>query len=328
MRHDPISGGAAWRWNVTLSDELARVIGAPVGELRRLSGGASRETYAFESGGRALILRLGTPGPPGLGVPVLREAELMRAAAAAGVPTPEIVASGGGDAEGGTGGPLDAGFVVMAHVEGETIPRRILRDETLAAARTRLAAQCGRILAAVHRMAAPGGLSCTDPLETWPALLTATGEPHPALELGLRWLARNRPPTARTTVVHGDFRNGNLIVGSDGIRAVLDWELAHLGDPIEDLGWLCVRAWRFGSSLPVGGFGSYEQLVTAYEEAGGGPVDPEALRWWEIFGVVKWGVICVMQAQRHLTGGERSIELATIGRRACENEWDLLHLLP
>lgn len=303
---------------------LTEVIGEPVGALRRLTGGASRETYAFEAGGRALVLRLGTPGPSGLGVPVTTEADLMRAAAAAGVPTPEIVASGESDAD----GVLGAGFVVMAHVEGETIPRRILRDESLAGTRDVLAAQCGRILAAVHRMAAPGGLPRADPLEIWPELLATTGEPHPALELGLRWLARNRPEAGRTTVVHGDFRNGNLIVGPDGIRAVLDWELAHVGDPLEDLGWLCVKAWRFGSPQPVGGFGSYEQLVTAYQEAGGGPVDLEALRWWEILGIVKWGVICVLQAQRHLSGGERSIELAAIGRRACENEWDLLQLLP
>jgi aminoglycoside phosphotransferase (APT) family kinase protein len=307
---------------VPLSDALAEVVGAPVGELRRLSGGASRATYAFQAGGRALVLRLDTPGPPGLGVPVTREADLMRSAAAAGVPTPEIVAAGGGD------GPLGAGFVVMAHVPGETIPRRVLREASLAGARRHLAAQCGRILAAVHRMEPPAGLEYADPMEIWPALLAATGEPHPALEFGLRWLARNRPPAGRTAVVHGDFRNGNLIVGPDGIRAVLDWELAHLGDPLEDLGWLCVKAWRFGAPLPVGGFGSYDQLVAAYERAGGRPVDRGALRWWETFGVAKWGVICVMQAQRHLTGGERSIELAAIGRRTCETEWDLLQMLP
>jgi aminoglycoside phosphotransferase (APT) family kinase protein len=128
--------------------------------------------------------------------------------------------------------------------------------------------------------------------------------------------------------VHGDFRNGNLIVGPDGIRAVLDWELAHLGDPLEDLGWLCVKAWRFGSPLPVGGFGTYDDLIQAYEKASGAAVDRAALRWWEMFGVFKWAVICVLQAQRHLTGGQRSVELAALGRRVAENEWDLLQMLP
>lgn len=284
---------------------LAETLRTEIVNLRRLSGGASRATYAFEADGRALILRTGTQG-----MPVGREAALMRSAAQAGVPTPEVVA-GGQD------------FVVMEHVEGETIPRRILRDPPPG-----LAGQCGRILAGLHCMAPVEGLDETDPIETWTGVLDLIGEPHPALEYGLRWLTRNRPPTDRTAVVHGDFRNGNLIVGADGIRAVLDWELAHLGDPLEDLGWLCVKAWRFGSPLPVGGFGGYDELIEAYEAAGGPEVDRDALRWWEIFGVLKWGVICVMQADRHLSGGERSIELATIGRRTAENEWDLLHLIP
>jgi hypothetical protein len=129
-------------------------------------------------------------------------------------------------------------------------------------------------------------------------------------------------------VVHGDLRLGNLLVDHDGLRAVLDWELAHLGDPLEDLGWFCVRAWRFGSPLPAGGVASREVLVAAYEAAGGRSVDMEALRWWELLGTLKWGVICVMQAWGHLSGMSRSVELATIGRRVCENEWDLLGLLP
>jgi aminoglycoside phosphotransferase (APT) family kinase protein len=128
-------------------------------------------------------------------------------------------------------------------------------------------------------------------------------------------------------VVHGDFRNGNLIVGRDGIRAVLDWELAHLGDPMEDLGWLCVKSWRFGQPLPVGGFGAYAQLLDAYERASGRPVDRVALRWWETLGTLKWGIMCIMQAATHTSGAVRSVELAAIGRRVCEQEWDLLALV-
>jgi len=117
-------------------------------------------------------------------------------------------------------------------------------------------------------------------------------------------------------------------VDHDGLAAVLDWELAHLGDPVEDLGWFCVRAWRFGSPLPAGGVATREALVEAYETASGRPVDLDALRWWELLGTLKWGVICVMQAFGHLSGATRSVELATIGRRVCENEWDVLGLLP
>jgi aminoglycoside phosphotransferase (APT) family kinase protein len=215
-------------------------------------------------------------------------------------------------------------------VAGETIPRRILRDDAYAAARPRLAAQCGEALAAIHRMpltAVTPGAGDGDPLTRWRDVLDATGEPHPVFELAFRRLAAERPAARRRTVVHGDFRNGNLIVGPEGVRAVLDWELAHAGDPVEDLGWLCVKAWRFGSPLPAGGFGTYDDLLDAYEKASGHPVDRDALRWWETFGVLKWGVICVMQTMRHLRGGAASVELAAIGRRVCENEWDLLELL-
>ncbi|MEV0383549.1 phosphotransferase family protein [Nonomuraea sp. NPDC050643] len=297
--------------------------GAAVASSTRLPGGASRETWALDvvtpGGGRhELILRLDSPGgAPEAGAGLAAEAVLMRAAADAGVPVPRIVSCG-------------ESFILMTRVPGETIPRRILRDDAYAVARPRLARQCGRALAAIHRMplsAVGREEGQQDPLLRWRDVLDLLGEPHPVFELALRRLAATRPRATRHTVVHGDFRNGNLIVGPEGIRAVLDWELAHAGDPLEDLGWLCVKAWRFGSPLPVGGFGGYTDLVEAYEEAGGQPVDRDALRWWETFGVLKWGVICVMQTMRHLRGGARSVELAAIGRRVCENEWDLLRLL-
>ncbi|TMR98525.1 phosphotransferase family protein [Nonomuraea basaltis] len=288
----------------------------------RLPGGASRETWALDvaapDGTRhELVLRLDSPGAAlEAGATLAAEAVLMRAAFEAGVPVPRIVASG-------------ESYILMTRVPGETIPRKILRDDAYTTARPRLAAQCGQALAAVHRMP----LSCVahdpqeDPLRRWRDVLDALGEPHPVFELALRRLEASRPRGGRQVVVHGDFRNGNLIVGPEGIRAVLDWELAHVGDPLEDLGWLCAKAWRFGSPLPVGGFGTYDDLVHAYEEAGGDHVDRDALRWWETFGVLKWGIICVMQTMRHLRGGARSVELAAIGRRVCENEWDLLRML-
>ncbi|MFG1946938.1 phosphotransferase family protein [Nonomuraea sp. NPDC048826] len=294
--------------------------GAVVEGRVRLPGGASRETWALDvvtPGGvrHPLILRSGSEGALGTGLAA--EARLMRAAREAGVPAPGVLAEG------------DA-YVLMERIEGETIPRRILRDDAYKAALPRLAGQCGEALAAIHRMplsALPQPQGDDDPLDQYRAALDAVEEPHPVFELALRRLAAARPRSVRRTVVHGDFRNGNLIIGPEGVRAVLDWELAHAGDPLEDLGWLCVKAWRFGSPLPVGGFGRYDDLVTAYEKASGHPVDREALRWWETFGVLKWGVICAVQARRHLSGESRSVELAAIGRRVCENEWDLLAML-
>jgi len=319
-----------------LGAALGPVLGHPVivDDLTRAPGGASRETWIFTATGsagapRRLVLRRDPTGsrrrdPTGSPPSGLRlEGALLEAARRAAVPVPAVVFVGDDAAA------LGPGSLIMAFVEGETIPRRILRDENLAGARVRLAAECGEILAAIHRIpplevpGLPGG----DPVEQLRAVVDRLGQPHPAFELAFRWLGDNRPPRSAQVVVHGDFRNGNLIVGPDGVRAVLDWELAHLGDPLEDLGWLCVKAWRFGSSPPVGGFGSVDQLVTAYEAAGGMPVDLGALRWWEVLGTLRWGVICIVQTLTHLSGTLRSVELAAIGRRVCEVEWDLLELL-
>jgi hypothetical protein len=154
------------------------------------------------------------------------------------------------------------------------------------------------------------------------------GEPHPTFELAFRALEAERPPAPRRALVHGDFRMGNLMVGADGVTGVLDWELAHLGDPVEDLGWLCVPAWRFTRpDRPAGGLGTREELAAAYERHSGNAVDTATLAWWELAGTLRWGVICVMQAFTHLSGERRSIEHAVIGRRACEVEWDLLEQL-
>jgi aminoglycoside phosphotransferase (APT) family kinase protein len=298
-----------------------------VESLRRLSGGASRETWSLdliEDGGTTgLILQRVRPGTVSGGPGMTGEAALLRAAGELGVPVPPVVADDAGDA-------IGAPCIVMARLDGETIARKLLRDDEWSTARERLVEQAGAALAGIHRIPvdAVDGLREIEQLSEMERLLHGFDQPLPAFELGLRWLAEHRPPSPRRTVVHGDFRLGNLLVDHDGLAGVLDWELGHLGDPVEDLGWYCVRAWRFGSALPAGGMGTREQLLAAYEAAGGEPVDPEVLRWWELLGTLKWGLICVVQAQVHLSGASRSVELATIGRRVCENEWDVLGLLP
>jgi aminoglycoside phosphotransferase (APT) family kinase protein len=312
---------------VNLEDALGLRLGGEVVDLVRLSGGASRETWAFDLAGpdigrRPLILqrRRSADGPSGH--PPEVEAALLAAAAEQGVPVPGLV--GVGDDDG-----LGAPWLVVDRLEGETIPRKLLRDDAFAEARPLMAAQCGRALAAIHSIPvdAVSGLDDQDQVENYAALIAALDHPRPVLELGLRRLQATRPAGARRTVVHGDFRTGNLLVGPDGLRAVLDWELAHIGDPVEDLGWFCMRAWRFGSPLRAGGFGPVEELLAAYEAVSGVAVDLDELRWWEAFAALKWAVICLLQAGVHLSGASRSVELAAIGRRACESEWDLLRVL-
>ena len=291
--------------------------------VSRLSGGASRETWRFVADGRPLILQRQRSGDVrDMGV----EARVLRAAFAAGVRVPELLHSG---SMGDTDNPLGASYMILEHVEGETIARKILRDDTFASARKVLVGDLARSLAALHTIEpdAIGGLPSTDQVqqyrETLDGLNTTLGQAHPAFELAFRWLESNRPTESRRALVHGDFRLGNVMVDQDGLRAVLDWELAHIGDPMEDLGWLCVRAWRFGSKHPVAGVGAYEELIRAYQEASGLTADREEIRWWEVLGTLKWGIMCMIQASSHLTGVARSHELAAIGRRVCENEYDL-----
>jgi len=302
--------------------------------LTRLSGGASRETWAFDwrrpDGELALVLRR-DPRSAAQVLDRATEYRVLLAAGAAGVPVPEVrfllTAEDG----------LGDGFV-MDRIEGETIPRKILRDADYAAARTLLAGQCGIALARIHSVdpdavpglsgPAEGQHPAAQQIQQYRMILDSLGEAHPAFELGFRWLEEHMPPMPPRCLVHGDFRNGNLIVGPEGIRSVLDWELAHVGDPLEDLGWLCVKSWRFGVvDQPVGGFGSREDLFSAYEEAGGAKVDPDAVLYWEAFGTLKWGVMCMVQAFTHRSGMTRSVELAALGRRTCEMEYDLLDLI-
>jgi len=312
-------------------DQLAAALGAHLGgtvrDLRRLSGGASRVTSAFEleAPGAAplpLILQMDRGDGTTQGGKVQMERALLEAARAAGVPVPAVVATGAHD-------DVGADWMVVERLEGESIPRRILRDTEWAGARRALTAQCGTALAAVHRIDpdAIDNLPPFDPLGDPLPFLDALGEARPALEIGVRWLERHRPAAGPRVTVHGDFRMGNFLVGADGLRGVLDWELAHAGDPAEDIGWLCAPAWRFGGSHEVGGFGSVEELLESYAAAGGGTVDRARVHWWQVHATVKWAVICSLQASAHLSGSTRSVELAAIGRRVCESEWDLFTLL-
>lgn len=256
------------------------------------------------------------------------EAALIGLAAQAGVPVPTVryvLAPEDG---------LGSGYL-MQRLEGETIPRRILRDDAFADVRPRLARQCGEILARIHSIpraslpALPVALASVQWRE-YRDLYDGFDWPHPVFELAFRWIEDRLPAAenARDTLVHGDFRHGNLMIGPDGVRGVLDWELAHRGDPLEDLGWVCVNSWRFGNiDLPVGGFGLREDLFAGYEAAGGKRVDPERVRFWEVVGSLKWGIMCMVMLSVFERGIDRSVERAAIGRRSSEAEIDLLALL-
>jgi aminoglycoside phosphotransferase (APT) family kinase protein len=296
-------------------------------ELTAIPGGASRETWLVNDGERRWVLRRDPPGTESL-VSQAQEFELMRAAAGAGVPVPEALHTEPGGRRFGSAG------ILMGHVEGESVAPRLLRKPEYERARERLPAQLAEALARIHAvdaskiLPAPEVDPTTAQLDEWERQLDEIGEPLPAVELGLRWLRANVPEPVEPRLVHGDFRLGNFIVSEAGLEAVIDWELAHLGDPAEDIGWLSIRSWRFGSDgLPVAGLGELEPFLEAYEAAGAERPDGERILFWEAFGNVKWAVICARQANDHRTGLRPSHELASLGRRVCEPEWDLLELI-
>ena len=309
---------------------LAAVIGAErVENLRVLTGGASRATWSFDAvvdgSHRSLVLRIGPPDEIHAGMEL--EAAALSRAAATGAPVPRVLVAQ--ESAAALGNP----FLVCDFIGGETIVRRIQRaiDD---ASRASLLSQCAVALAAIHTADASGiGLSASEPLDEWHAQLDEMGDTTAVFEWSIRWLAAHRPPRSPEVLVHGDFRMGNLIVDTDAsparLAAVLDWELTHAGEVYEDLAWFCIRAWRFGAptGLGAGGLGPIEDFLTAYEAASGTTLDRAAFHWWLVLSTLRWGVICRYQAHRHLSGQTRSVELAAIGRRVCETEFDLLTLL-
>ena len=302
-----------------MRDALARALGVDLVEARLLAGGASKEAWAVDTtDGQELLVRRALGGVIHLDtLPLRDEFEMLVAAREAGVSAPEPVAYLG-DVDGREA-------FAMVRVSGETIGRRIVKSPP-----PRLGVQMAEELARIHAIPADrvAFLPNPDLLGRLEEELDAVGEPHPAIEYGLAW-CRLRLPLVRPRVVsHGDFRIGNLAVDENGIVAVLDWEFAKLGDPLEDLSWPLVRAWRFGSDeRRLGGIGAVEPYLARYEQLTGLAVPRDELDVWEVLGNCKWAVGSLSQARRHLSGEQRSVELAILGRLAVEMEWELLDLI-
>jgi aminoglycoside phosphotransferase (APT) family kinase protein len=325
---------------VRLEAFLLEKLGQPVHlcGARQLTGGASRDTWAVDlvvhgAEKQCLVVRRDMGGqimPDALNRAT--EFAVLQRAHQGGVlvPRPRWVCM---DPE-----VLGSAFLVMDRLEGESVGRRVLRDPDLAKARQKLPAQMGEQLAKVHALSyegldalprpRPGQSPAQVALARTADQLRSLDEPHPVLELVLRWLGQHAPTCLRLVLVHGDFRIGNLMVGREGLVGVFDWEFAHIGDPAEDLAWPCVKSWRFGhDELKLGGLGQPEDFFAAYERASGTKVDRESVRFWELVGNLRWAVGCIVQAHRHLSGQAASIELASLGRRSCEMELELLDLV-
>jgi aminoglycoside phosphotransferase (APT) family kinase protein len=318
-----------------LANMTARIVpgASGIANLQRLSAGATLETWSFDATDgdtvvHPLILRRSPGGlrsAESLSLEV--EADLIRLLDGSGVPVPTVVH---------TLAPEDGlgdGFL-MTRIAGETIARKVLRDAQFAGVRPHLATQFGTIRGNMTKV----DTARLPSLPFKPAEVIVTrlasrydclGIARPVFDLAFRWLEQNAlAPLPTYRLVHGDFRNGNIIFGADGVRAVLDWEVAHIGDPAEDLAWISTPPWRFGElDRPVGGLGSRQQLFEAYEAASGERVDPARVHYWEVLGSLRWGVSCASMLEWFTSGRDPSVERAMIARRVSENELDLMRIL-
>ena len=306
-----------------------------VQSIRPLTGGASRQMYKARvrtaDGEQRLALRMTTSGALGslqqLELPL--EVTVLRAVRDKGVAAPEVYF------EFGPQDGLGPGYA-MEFVDGETLGGRIAKSARFATARQGLAAACGRTLAKIHRVdLRASGLAERMPAFTPISAIEQTYEQYlsleasePMLDYAARWLREHAPEPAAPVLTHGDFRNGNLVVDERGLAAILDWELSALGDPMRDLGWLCLNSWRYGvSHLPVGGFGTVEETLAAYTAAGGPTVDRERIHFWQVYGSFWWAVACMSMASTYRTGLARHADRPAIGRRTSEAQIDLVNLL-
>jgi len=299
-----------------VKQELAERLGSDVVALRQLAGGASKEAWAVElADGRRLLVRRASVGVIHRDtLPLEQEFHVLEAAREAGVAAPTPIAYLG-EVDGREA-------FAMELVEGETIGRRVVRDPPPG-----LALEMAEQLARIHTVPPLEFLPRGGAIERFYDELDSVGEPHPAIEYGLAWVRQRLPEPSERTFVHGDFRVGNFAV-TDRLVAVLDWEFAHVGDPVEDVAWPIVRAWRFGADArKLGGVGDVEPYLERYNELTGRGITLEELLVWEVFGNVKWAIGCLTQSRRHLNGQDRSVEYAVLGRMAAEMEYELLDLI-
>ena len=314
-----------------LSKKLLEVgIEGKVSNLEPLTGGASKEIWKFEVSNAKkstkMILRRGSGIEGPLAIKTADEARIQKEVIKVGAPVPIILAVSKNEEELGDS-------YIMHFVEGESIARKILRDKEYKKALPILAYQCGEAIAKIHNVDINNfsflpKKPAEDQLEDLYSTYQSFEQPSPVFEYAYLWLKEQDFGNFQESLVHGDFRLGNIIVNADGLQSIIDWELAHIGNPLQDLGWVCGNSWRFGKNdKVVGGFGELEDLLEGYNSISKLKVNKEMVKCWQVFGTFRWGVICLIQAYAHLNGTINSIEKAAIGRRVSETEIDIVDLL-
>lgn len=307
---------------------LENSLNKKIKNLVPLTGGASADInrIIFEDNKEFIVRRSVVKDKAVMAIPKNMEAKIQKIVKEYGAPVPEIIMEFSEGAEIGEG-------YVMQSVGGETIPRKILRDDSYKNIRNKLPYEIGKSLAQIHKTKLEKlqdleKITFSESLEKLFIIYDSFDQPQPVFDLAFKWLENQKILDYEEVLVHGDYRFGNFIISEKKLESIIDWELAHIGNPMEDLGWLCVRSWRFGNvNKRVAGLGDVDELIAGYEANSKIKIDKSQLDIWQLYGSLKWGIICMVQTFAHLSGAVKSLEKAAIGRRVSETEFDLMNMI-
>ena len=307
---------------------LENSLNKKIKNLVPLTGGASADInrIIFEDNKEFIVRRSIVKDKAVMAIPKNMEAKIQKIVKEYGAPVPEIIMEFSEGAEIGEG-------YVMQSVGGETIPRKILRDDSYKNIRNKLPYEIGKSLAQIHKTKLEKlqdleKITFSESLEKLFIIYESFDQPQPVFDLAFKWLENQKILDYEEVLVHGDYRFGNFIISEKKLESIIDWELAHIGNPMEDLGWLCVRSWRFGNvNKRAAGLGDVDDLIAGYESNSKIKIDKSQLDMWQLYGSLKWGIICMVQTFAHLSGAVKSLEKAAIGRRVSETEFDLMNMI-
>jgi aminoglycoside phosphotransferase (APT) family kinase protein len=307
-----------------------------IASLERMSGGAVQQNWALDaevSGGafdgvQHCVLRIDAPAKVGESLTRAHEFQVLQAVQDADVLAPRpLWLCEDASVAGRT-------FFLMQRLPGVATGYKVARDPALVPDRRRLARELAANLARIHSVQLPDTAApflrrslALENVAHYRNYLDTLAESYPVLEWGLRWCERNAPAREETTFIHRDYRTGNYLVDHGGLAGVLDWEFAGYGNPLEDIGWLFAKCWRFGQhQYPVGGVAHAEDFLAEYELRAQRTVDAAALRYWQVMAHVRWAIIALQQRERHRSGAESSLELALTGHLLSDLELEILEL--
>jgi len=319
--------------------ENSRASSVTINSISRLTGGAIQENYSLDinihggdwDGTHTWVLRTDAPSSVQVSMSRVQEFTVLQAAYDSGVTVPkplwccdDVMAIG-------------RCFYLMQRVDGIADARTLVRADWNDTQREHFVQCLGRELAMIHAidvskfnldfLSSPHPSPAQARINQYRNYLDDLPDPHPVLEWGLRWLEINVPAESVTVFCHCDYRTGNIMVDNGELAGILDWEFAGLSDPLEDIAWFCARCWRFGQNhYQAGGIGQREDFYRAYEERSNRIIDREQVTYWDVMAAVRWAVIALQQAQRHLSGEQVSLELALTGRIVPEMEYDILQM--